>query len=138
MHLCESCAEEKGLNLFSVPSPFPILNLLSGILGTEVLPKKKEEERCSSCGITLSDFRKKGKLGCSDCWKSFKKPLLSIVKEIHGSTSHIGKSPEEFAEKAEIRKEIAVLKERLKKAISAEEYEEAAKIRDRIKEIEGA
>ncbi|MFH0775127.1 MAG: UvrB/UvrC motif-containing protein [bacterium] len=135
MHLCESCAEEIGFNLFSNPSAFPFFNILSGMVGQGAIPQIKED-KCPGCGISFSEVQSKGKLGCSDCWQTFKKQLLPFLKEMQGDTFHIGKSPKGFAEKAETSREMAKMREELNKAIAKEEYEEAAKIRDKIKEME--
>ncbi|MDI6751614.1 MAG: UvrB/UvrC motif-containing protein [bacterium] len=135
MHLCENCAEELGFNLFSSQSAFPFFNILSGMLGPGAIPQIKED-KCPACGISFSEVQSKGKLGCSECWQTFKKQLLPFLKEMQGSTFHTGKSPKGFANKAKVSREITNLREELNKAIIKEEYEEAAKIRDRIKEME--
>ncbi|MBU1262755.1 UvrB/UvrC motif-containing protein [bacterium] len=135
MHLCESCAEEIGFNLFSGPSAFPFFNILSGMMGTPAKPQIKED-KCPGCGISFSEVQSKGKLGCSDCWQTFKKQLLPFLKEMQGDTFHIGKSPKGFAEKVETNREMVKMREELNKAIAKEEYEESAKIRDKIKEME--
>lgn len=134
IRLCESCADEIGFNPFSAPSPFPFLSLLAGMIGTPAVTQK-HEDKCPGCGITFPEVQK-GKLGCSDCWQTFRRRLLPFLKEMHGDTFHTGKSPKGFAEKAEINREIIKLREELNKAIAKEEYEEAAKIRDKIKEME--
>lgn len=35
----------------------------------------KEEKKCPVCGRTYSDFRRDGKLGCSECYKVFRGPV---------------------------------------------------------------
>ncbi len=135
MHLCENCAEEIGFNLFAGPSS-SFFNILSGILGGPPAISQIKEDKCPGCGISFSEVQSKGKLGCSDCWQTFKKQLLPFLKEMQGNTFHTGKSPKGFAEKVETSREMVKMREELNKAIAKEEYEEAAKIRDKIKEME--
>lgn len=135
IHLCEECAEEKGFGFPYLPPSFPdILNFFSSIFKKE--GEILEDTRCGGCGIGLSEFQKKGMLGCADCFSFFKQPLLSLLKQIHGSTVHIGRYPPGYKEIAEKEKRIEELKDKLKKAIASENYEEAARIRDMIKAIE--
>lgn len=132
IHLCEECAEEKGFGLPALPQSFPgLFEFFSSIFKEE--SPILEDTRCPGCGMGLSDFQKKGRLGCVDCFTSFKQPLLSILKQIHGSTVHVGRYPPGFKEIAEKEKRIEGLKNELKKAIESENYEEAARIRDMIK-----
>jgi len=136
IHLCEGCAEEKGFSLSNIPQSFPgLLEFFSSIFN-EAQPVLLKETQCPSCGMGLSDFQKKGRLGCSDCFSSFKQPLLSLLKQMHGSTVHVGRYPPGFKEIAEKEKKINELKEAQKKAIASENYEEAARIRDMIKALE--
>lgn len=139
IHLCEECAEEKGFgipHLPHLPQSFPdLLEFFSSIFKEEKGPIL-EDIRCSGCGMGLSEFQKKGRLGCANCFFSFKHLLLSLLKQIHGFTVHVGRYPAGYKEIAEKEKRIEKLKTELKKAIAIENYEEAARIRDMIKAIE--
>ncbi|MEW6006956.1 MAG: UvrB/UvrC motif-containing protein [bacterium] len=136
IHLCEECAEEKGFGLSGISQPFPnLLEFFSNIFKEEK-EAITEEMRCTGCGMGLSEFQKGGRLGCSDCFEAFKQPLLSLLKQIHGSTVHIGRHPFGFEEIAQKEKKLKMLKDELKKAISTENYEEAARLRDMIKALE--
>lgn len=135
IHLCEECAEEKGFGLPNLPQSFPgLLEFFSSVFKEE--QGTLEEVRCSGCGMELREFQKKGRLGCSDCFSSFKQPLVSLLKQIHGSIVHVGRYPAGAKETAEKEKKIGKLKNELKKVIASENYEEAARIRDLIKAME--
>lgn len=138
IHLCEECAEEKGFgfpNLFSQSFP-SLLEFFSSIFKESKGAVLEENVRCTGCGMKLREFQKKGRLGCEDCFSAFKQPLLSLLKQIHGSVVHIGRYPVGVKEIVEKENRIKTLKNKLKKAIATENYEEAARIRDMIKAIE--
>lgn len=136
LHLCESCAKEKGIEM---EQHFSIADLLAGLtdLGAEFEPKKVSI-KCPKCGMSYDDFRKIGRLGCGECYKAFKRSLLPLLRRIHGSTRHVGKATVklEKAAGAEKASELQELQQKLQHAIELEEYEEAAKIRDKIRELE--
>ncbi|MFH1562436.1 MAG: UvrB/UvrC motif-containing protein [Nitrospirota bacterium] len=150
MHLCERCAGEQGVKKLQIPSA--ITNLLSALaeLSTESVPKEIVGEKCPGCGFTYSDFRERGKLGCSQCYQSFSEPLSNILRKIHGNIQHNGKSPSTpstssipstssavpVVKETGPSKEITVLRQALDAAIKKEEYEEAAKLRDQIRALE--
>jgi protein arginine kinase activator len=58
------------------------------------------------------------------------------LKRIHGSTQHFGKSPKKMTKPVKAKNELQELKEKLQKAIQKEEFEEAAKLRDKVREME--
>lgn len=142
MHLCEVCAHETSSDLgFLFEQNFSFPNLLAGLLDSESLfpsgvlggSPLQQGIKCSFCGLTFSDFRQVGQLGCSECYKGFGPSLDPLLKRIHGSTVHVGKVPRRTGGKVRVRKEIEELRKKLQKAISREAYEEAARIRDEIK-----
>lgn len=137
MHLCENCAEEKGV---MDAQPFGVSDLLAGFMGfdEEFLPKEKGRlENCPKCGMTFEDFRKTGRFGCAECYETFKKTIMPLLQKIHGSTHHFGKSPQEISG-GEMGKEMFVkeLQDKLRTAVEKEEFEEAARLRDKIKELQ--
>ena len=87
--------------------------------------------------MTYDDFRKVGRLGCADCYPTFKRSLGSLLKRIHGSPIHVGKSPVRLIKPSKIAKtELLDLKKKLERAIEHEEFEEAARLRDQIRRAE--
>jgi protein arginine kinase activator len=137
MHLCEECAREKSVQM---EQHFGLSDLLAGLadLGTQFGEKTAEETKlkCTNCGMVYDDFKKIGRLGCSNCYSAFRKNLVPLLKRIHGSNQHVGAAPLKVAKEVRKRSELQELKEKLLQAIQAEEFEEAAKLRDRIRELE--
>lgn len=136
LHLCEACANQKGAQ---VESHFGLSDLLSGLADFSKTQETEEvsTRACPNCGMTYDDFRKVGRLGCSECYPAFKRNLGSLLKRIHGSPIHVGKSPMRLIKPAKIAKsEIADLKRKLEQAIESEEFEEAARLRDQIRRFE--
>jgi protein arginine kinase activator len=145
LNLCETCAKQKGSD---VEQHFGIADLLSALSdiqaettqtggGTPVASKIK----CAACGLTYEDFKKVGRLGCAQCYNAFKNNLTPLLKRIHGSNQHIGKSPDpllikEFKVASKIQDELEAAKLDLQKAVKKEEFEEAASLRDKIKFLE--
>jgi len=135
LHLCEDCAKEKGAEM---EEHFGLSDLLAGLadLGATVEPEVMGTAKCPSCGFTYQDFKKAGRLGCGDCYESFKKQLDPLLKRIHGSNRHVGKVPLTAGKTVKETKTLQELKMQLDRAIQAEEFEQAAKLRDKIKEME--
>ncbi len=134
LHLCEDCAREKGTQM---EQHFGIADLLSGLadLGSGVETKEEVGLKCLNCAMTYKDFKKIGRFGCSQCYGAFKKYIPSLLKRIHGSTKYIGEIPttEEYQV---VRDELQELRKKLQELVEREQYEEAAKIRDKIKNLE--
>ena len=90
---------------------------------------------CANCGLSYAEFKKQGKLGCQNCYKAFRSPISQALKNIHGTNEYKGKIPQGQADKFAdmiIRRELAENRVLLKKAVEAEEFEQAAKYRDII------
>ncbi|MCC3377457.1 UvrB/UvrC motif-containing protein [Cohnella sp. REN36] len=140
LHICESCAREKGELIPGTPSGFSIHNLLSGLMdfepagasGTKAAPTL----RCEKCGMTYSQFGKLGRFGCSHCYKQFSERLDPLLKRVHGNTVHVGKVPKRAGGKVKTKREIDRLKKEMQGRIEREDFETAAQLRDRIRELE--
>ena len=143
INVCNECANYilgKSVYSFSFTknSISEILNnLLSAISDIEY--DKEENETiyekdyiCDNCGTTYSEFIKNGKLGCANCYKIFNKKLHPILVRLHGHSQHTGKVPMVIREKINKLQKIKELKRKLNMAILKEEYEDAAKLRDKI------
>ncbi|NLW10364.1 MAG: hypothetical protein GX036_11000 [Firmicutes bacterium] len=140
-HLCEVCAQTSGSDLgFLFEPSFSFQKLLTGLLEGEMgmeealAPSTMTRGRgCPVCGLTFSDFRRIGRLGCGDCYTEFGTGLDPLLRRIHGSTVHNGKAPKRTGGAIRVKKEIEQLRKKLKEAIQREAYEEAAKLRDEIR-----
>lgn len=142
-HICESCAREKGELIPGTAGGFSIHSLLSGLLDLEGSGKEKsaaskntQSLECENCGMTYSQFSKLGRFGCSSCYKYFNCALDPLFKRVHGSTSHVGKIPKRAGAQIMFRRQIDELKQELQQSIAQEEFEDAAKLRDQIRQLE--
>ena len=143
VHICEHCAKEKG-DFHPGSNSFSIHNLLSGLLGFEEpmgeaseSPFQVSELQCSKCGMTYSQFAKKGKFGCAHCYKTFEAKLDPIFRRVHGgNTTHTGKIPKRIGGNIHTRRQLEQLKKKLQQHIEREEFEQAAEVRDRIRLLE--
>lgn len=138
LHLCEECARKKGAQM---EQHFGLADLLAGLadLGQQFEVVGKTETKCPNCGLTYEDFRRIGRLGCSECYQVFKDSLGVLLKRIHGSTQHLGRTPvSKPGKEKEVKKEseVDVLRAQLQRAIKMEEFEEAARLRDKIRALE--
>ncbi len=134
MHLCAECAANEGIG--TPDSGFN--SMLASMFGDALsLKSQLNEVRCKCCGSTFSDISKSGKAGCPECYKTFYNEFLPYIKRVHGSVKHIGKSIGENQVKTEKNIDtIDALKEKLARLVSEEKFEEAASVRDKIREME--
>lgn len=93
------------------------------------------DERCSVCDTTFTSFKNKGRIGCLYCYLTFKDRINFVLKNIHGQTSHRGKTPVKWLERKRIELDSKILQKQLLKAIKLQEYEEAARLRDLLKDL---
>ena len=91
------------------------------------------ELKCTRCGFTQADFKKAGRLGCPECYKTFSEPLEGLLKTMHKGTRHVGKVPESLRQNRDLSDRVKTLEKRLGKAIEDEDFEQAALLRDEIK-----
>ena len=135
LNLCEECAKEKGAEM---EEHFGLSELLAGLtdMGSAVEPETAIAIKCPNCGMTYQNFRKLGRLGCSVCYEAFKKELAPLLKRIHGSDRHVGKVPLKGGKTIKDTRTLQDLKLQLEKAIQTEEFEDAAKLRDKIRDLE--
>lgn len=151
LNLCQECSEKLGIEKMNFTMPINFSSFLGGFLDefedTEFMPLLKEIKalKCKSCGYTFDDIANTGRLGCEECYTTFESRLDPIIKKIQGSNKHIGRVSKITDRKIESHNidapkkedtEINKLQEELKQAIKDERYEDAAKIRDKIKKIE--
>jgi len=150
MHLCEPCAAEKGVETGASVAKFPLGDFLASLgKGTATEPTEAGlDVPCKACGATLRDFRSSGRLGCARCYDNFATHLRDLLRRLHGSTRHEGEAyrfgkaalpaATDQAAEREPANELDGLREQLRKAIEAENFERAAEIRDRIRVLEQA
>ncbi len=136
LHLCEECAREKSVQM---EQQFGLADLLAGLadFGKQVKDVDKVRLDCPHCGISYDDFKKFGRLGCSECYTAFREHLSSLLKKIHGSNLHLGKAPAAFPTPAGPQIEtLRDLKAQLQQAVEKEDFEKAAQLRDKVRILE--
>lgn len=108
-------------------------------MGTFTAPQtvQKENRACPVCGHTWADFNKTGKFGCGECYRVFANGANSVLRQIHSSSQHAGKIPSKSSADIKAKRRLEELKKKLKEAVAAENYEEAARLHAEIKGIEG-
>lgn len=131
--LCEACAKAKGVH---DTEGFAPSDLLLGLGAADEMKTEGPSVKCSVCGFTQVDFKKTGRLGCGACWEAFQEGLASLLKAMHKGERHVGKVPSRAAHTIELSEKIRELSGDLEKAVRSEKYEEAAQIRDQIRDLE--
>src|SRR6201995_2922734 len=133
VNLCEACSKEKGVQ---DPTSFALADLLLGIGAAEEIEKGAPTEHCPVCGFTQADFKKTGRLGCSECYVTFAEGWASLIKAMHKGTKPTGKVPARLFRDIVRSDRLNELKRSLEEAVSKEDYESAATIRDEIRQLE--
>jgi len=137
IHMCKECFDirEQGGGAFASACPEKesdsSVQSARGKTGIKGSPVK-----CASCGTTDEELRANGRLGCGDCYHTFAESLEPILSRVHGFTEHRGKRPSLLARNLDLKTELRHLQEDLQSAILTENYERAAKLRDKIREFE--
>ena len=156
MNLCDKCARELGLKDINFNMPISFSNFLGDFFNDyndSILPNFMTTQalQCKTCGTTFDDFINSGEFGCSNCYNLFEDRISPILKNLQGATRHVGRgyrklnpiadynNVENVAKTEKVEKKenkLEKLQKDLQKAIKDERYEDAAKIRDQIKEEE--
>ena len=139
--LCDSCAKERGV---TDPTGFSLADLLLGGLpggpGTVAshtpLGVPGNGKQCATCTFTLDDLKRVRRFGCSDCYATFGDEVAQMIRGMHKGISHVGKVPEGLMAIQFRHQRIEELRSRLDQAIASESYEEAAGIRDEIRNLD--
>lgn len=136
-NLCEDCAAAKGMQPGLNIGSFPLTDFLAqmGRPGADTAASGP----CSFCNLTLDDFKKSGRLGCSHCYVAFESHLGGLLRRLHGSTQHVGKVylPPDPSQ-TEQQERLAGLRRKLDRAVQSEDFERAAQLRDLIRTLEAA
>jgi len=133
MDLCETCAVDKGVGTNVSVS---MTDLLTGITDLEISQEAKDQKDCPTCHLSYSEFKKTGRLGCPQCYKTFHRSLTSLLETIHHSSKHVGKIPIKKKKSESYYQKIKKLNHDLQEAVMNEEYEKAALLRDQIRKFE--
>ena len=137
LHLCEACAAEQGVEpAAALGTNLPLVDFLAQI-GSGLSDETAAAGRCPSCGLTPTQLKQSGRLGCADCYAHYQQHLRGLLRRLHGGTQHVGKVPAAPAGEVNDRKvRVDALRRSLQRAVDSEDFEHAASLRDQIREIE--
>ena len=134
LNLCDECAKAKGFT----DSTFAMADLMLGLgAAQEIEQAVGVELKCPRCGFSQADFKKSGRLGCPECYRTFAEGLSGLLKTMHKGTRHVGKAPEALRQTRDNVDRLKTLQKKLAKAIEDENYESAAALRDEIRVLGG-
>ena len=143
--LCPDCMAKMNMN-FSAGNVAKMISAIMGALtgqGEEKTPAAPQNEddaestvQCESCGTTLQQFVKGGKLGCAMCYTAFREKLLPMLQQLHGRVEHTGRKPTQDEAAQQRRAAYERLNRQLEAAVAREDYESAALIRDQLRKME--
>ena len=136
LDLCDACAKAKGIDKVTSLS-IADSDLKLGLGAAQEMEQSSGgiETKCPRCGFTQADFKKSGRLGCPECYKTFAEGLEGLLKTMHKGTRHAGKVPEALRESREQADRLKSLQKKLDKAIKEEDFEQAAQLRDELKQL---
>ena len=132
--LCEACAQAKGV---TDPGGFSLADLL---LKASLNPEAAGGEgapggvECPACGFTPTDFKKHGRFGCPQCYRTFESMVAPMLDNMHKGTRHVGKVPVKALARRSLLERVSELESGLAEAIKTERYEDAARLRDELAE----
>jgi protein arginine kinase activator len=134
-HLCQGCAEKQQLiqqQELNLPA------ILQTLIGQHIGQLTDELARltCPACGIKYMEFRAEGRLGCPHDYEVFRTPLEPLLERIHRSRKHVGKTPRRVPARIAREANILELRSQLRTAVESEAYEEAARLRDLLRQKE--
>lgn len=135
--LCEACAQAKGV---TDPGGFSLADLLLKASmnpdgGAPVEAGAHAASVCPSCGFTPGDFKKHGRFGCPQCFRTFSGMVTPMLDSMHKGTRHVGKVPHKAIERRSLHERLLELEAGLTAAIKAERYEDAARLRDELQQL---
>ena len=138
LHLCQRCAADRGIET-SITTPLKnmIADYLPAVQASQAVTAQLDSMRCAFCSMSLADFRESGRLGCASCYTTFDQSLRALLRRVHGNAKHAGRQYD--APPPDLLHEVTALgelRERLRRAIAQEEFEQAAQLRDQIRGME--
>lgn len=136
-HLCEACANKEEKIEFSNGLSFQ--QFLGGLIKNHKSSQiQRNELKCPKCGMSINDFKRNSKVGCTKCYSTFEDYLVPIVKRIQSNIIHTGKRPKKLDKKLQQKYILEKSQSELKIALMKEDYELAVLLRDQIKVLKEA
>ena len=134
LHLCEECAHKYLYEPQQHKGGSKTAGLGHAEEGEEAAALNQRE--CPLCGIKFVEFRNTGRLGCPHDYQEFREELQPLLENIHGDTRHCGKTPRRLPHNKQTQSELIQLRKQMHQAVTREAYEEAAQLRDKIRQLE--
>lgn len=131
IHLCYKHAQEYLRENESAPAE-------EGSVAVAAVETISSDAKCPLCHLTFDEFRSSGRLGCPNDYEVFRNELGPLLENVHGALRHSGKVPKHLPADAQIRTRLMQLRQELQQAVAVEDYEKAARLRDRIGQLESA
>lgn len=135
LHICESCAQKRHLGEIISKPAMAIHELLASILQLGAAPVAETTNvQCPRCGLEYTQFAQSGRFGCAACYQAFGERLLPLLRQFHQAEEHRGRGS--WRESKASCDEEQDIREQIRRAIAMEDYESAARLRDRLKSEE--
>lgn len=135
--LCPACAARLGYGGMFPGMGLSLSDFLGGFLGDRGREDAHSQtQRCPQCGCSFEDIAESGMVGCAQCYQTFRSRLMPSVSRIHGKARHVGKAGECAGARVKARSRLDTLREELNQAVSEQNFERAAQLRDEIKSLE--
>lgn len=136
LHLCEKCAAAKGVETTLAMPQHPLGDILQAVQ-QQASSHAEDAQVCSFCGSSSRDFKATGRLGCPHCYDAMERSLRELLRRLHGSSKHVGVRYEPPVAHLDSKPDtLHDLRDRLRRAVDAEQFELAAELRDRLRVIE--
>lgn len=130
-HLCTGCVSKIQNSIQQGDIQSFLSSLMSSISQQQQTPKLT----CRRCHLTYEEFQKTGRLGCAYCYEEFREQLKPLLLRIHGRSQHAGRMPMLSARDQERKTQILSLRMRMDQAVLQENFEEAAQLRDQLRQM---
>ena len=135
LHLCHECAAKLQTGSLFESAPFQLgTSLLENFFGHTA--PRVSGKTCPHCGASFAEIRREGKVCCPGCYAAFRAELEPTIRSLHGHVEHTGHAPAGQSVLREKQNKLKELKKELQDAIAAEQYEQAARLRDEIRNLE--
>ena len=139
-HFCDDHARQHLAPSTEASDKPAMSDLAKALIGsateTSQEPTSLDQQTCPVCQISFGEFRGTGRLGCPHDYEVFRDELMPLLENIHESTRHTGKSPHRAPRDPKQQTMLIQLRNDLKRAVAGEDYEVAARVRDKIKSLE--
>ncbi len=136
LHLCESCAKKKGMIFPFGKSVASLGNMVANLAQASSMGSTLFGTTCKKCGLSYAEFKQTSQMGCSQCYATFSPLIGPLLKQIHGSTQHVGKTSRRTVRLGSNMEELARVKLELREAVKNEAFEKAAELRDAAQKLE--